>query len=78
MLGHLPDVAHATLDFCTTHNHTWFVGINEGRGDWQREDLDGSEEGEVAKGEHVDGCAVFGILLEYFLGHVRQCTRGLN
>ena len=78
LLGHLLDVAHATLDFGTSHNHSWIVGIHEGRGNWQREDLDDSEEGEVAKGEHVDSCAVFGILFEYFLGHICQCPRGLN
>ena len=78
LLGHLLDVAHATLDFRTSHDHSWIVGIHEIGGNWQREDLDDSEEGEVAKGEHVDRCIVFGILFEYFLGHVCQRSRGLS
>ena len=78
LLGHLLNVTHATLDFCTSHNHSWIFGIHEGRGNWQREDLDGSEEGEVAKGEHIGSRVVCGILFEYFLGHVCQRPRGLS
>ncbi len=78
LLGELLHLLRATLHLCQSNDHPWIVRVWAG---WFREvgeGLDNSEEGEVAKGEHIDGSIVLRIPGQSFRRHVCQRPLGLE